>query len=81
MYVQGSSYAKGGAVYNNASTIGNINGNFVNNYAESLKSTAYGGAIPVIPLRQSAISTVILFIIMRKEDLPTAVLFITLPEL
>ncbi len=44
-YVQGSSYAKGGAVYNNASTIGNINGNFVNNYAKSLKSTAYGGAI------------------------------------
>ena len=44
-HVQGSSYAKGGAVYNNASTIGNINGNFVNNYAKSLKSSAYGGAI------------------------------------
>nr|QIM10791.1 hypothetical protein PlAlph_6830 [uncultured Alphaproteobacteria bacterium] len=40
-----SKIAYGGAIYNSSSTIGNITGNFINNYAQSTSSIASGGAI------------------------------------
>ena len=40
-----SSSAEGGAIYNSNGTIGDISGNFKENYAKSTVGSAYGGAI------------------------------------